>query len=382
MKKISSIFNQSTVSITIAIIGVLFTVLSMLINKKPEIQYEVISSAKVFNNTEDLFDVKVLVDTVDVLKRNQNISYFVIKVQNVGNNDLSWNGYDKGMFGLSIYDGEILQGIDIVDASDPHIIERYSEEYESYSKCFIPIPKISLDSDEWYKIAFGVLHNNDRSPSFIPQGKIIGQKQIKIVPLSDNDDEEYFLKKIFAGNALINIARALIYLIVWFIIFLILGFIVSKIVELVDNKKERRVLNDIAKSVSISSFVRDDYVKNKDLNIRIASHYYGLGCSALNELFVDAAAFLSDPRNITNPDYERNIESYKNIYYLLEKGYLYKDDNGNLIIPSDYKTSVDIVREVLTKNHMLSHWENSSVATLYHIDTDEGLRIIQEKIQL
>lgn len=72
----------------VAVLGFGWGVFQTFHVKTPKLRYEIVSQAKMFNKSDAPATVKLLVDTVDVLRGNQNISFYVIKVQNVGNQNL------------------------------------------------------------------------------------------------------------------------------------------------------------------------------------------------------------------------------------------------------------------------------------------------------
>ena len=47
--------------------------------KAPKLKYEIVSQVSLFNKTNELSSVKLLVDTIDVLREDRNISLYVLK---------------------------------------------------------------------------------------------------------------------------------------------------------------------------------------------------------------------------------------------------------------------------------------------------------------
>ena len=319
--------------------------------KTPKLRYEIVSQAKMFNKSERLSTVQLLVDTVDVLKENQNISFFVIKIQNIGNQHLRWDDYDEGRFGLSVQNGQILQEVAFDSASVQHIEDRYNEQSLDFSEAFIEIPKISLDRNEWYMISFSVIHDDGVTPSFVPFGKIIGQDKIQVIASSDTEQLSYS-EKLFFGSFWINLVRAIVFLLIWIIIIIIIGFIVIEISDFLDDRKRERVLKQITQDSEIPAFIRDDYLKNKDINISIAYHYFGMGDAQLNLTYTNALDYLSHATNVTTDDFDRYKTLYVDINGLIEKGYLTKDGNGIIMIPRIVKDSVFRILNLLKENKL------------------------------
>lgn len=319
--------------------------------KNPYLQYEIVSQVELFNKTDDLSKITLLMDTIDVLKDNQNIAYYVIKVQNVGNQHLRADDYDDGAFGIAINNGIIIQEINLVDASTQHISDRYKELQSSFSNCFVNIPRISLDRNDWYSISIAVIHNDDVSPALVPVGKIIGQKEIIVTTTSTDSEHLSFSEKLFSGGIWINVTRAFMFLIIWILMIIVVVTSINNVAEKRESNKDHRIKNEIANDNSISSFIRDDFKKNEGTNISKANYFYKKDINQLNKEYREVCGYT------TNPDNKKHIswvihESYLNdIKSLVDIGYLIKDANGVLSIPALAKESLYKVIDIMKKHN-------------------------------
>lgn len=318
--------------------------------KNPKLQYEVLSQARLFNKTEDLSSFKLYVDTIDVLKGNQNISFYVIKIQNVGSQHLRRNDYDEGSFGLIVNDGNILQKVDFVESSAQYIEDSYKKCQSSSTEEFVGIPKITLDRKEWYTISFSIIHNDDSIPSFHPVGKIVGQKDISVIPYSQETNQTSFREKILLGGIGVNVVRAIVFLMFWIVFIMIIDIISSGISDGINNIKQERVSKLIVQNADFPSFIRDDYIRNNITNIRIANHYYELGDEQLNKKYQEAIRIITSIENV----YLKEFDVYKSMHIDIERligsGYLVKDAKGTLIIPREGRETVSKIIEILKKN--------------------------------
>jgi ABC-type glycerol-3-phosphate transport system permease component len=318
--------------------------------RAPKLQYEIVSQVRLFNKTNDLPKVTLLVDTVDVLKDNQNVSFYVIKVQNVGNQHLRSNDYDEGKFGISIGDGEILRDVNLIEACTQHIANRYNELKPSYTEHYIEIPHIALDRKEWYSISFAVIHTDSISPSLLPVGKIIGQKNLEVRLYSEDVDNMTFSEKLFVGSIWVNVVRALIYLVISIVIIFFVAYAISTISENRENKKEGKIKNAIAQDHSISDFMRDDYMHNFETNISKAQHYYTLNDSRLNDIYQKVEKYILKVGDHNFEDFDMPIRTYQEINSLIKNGYIVKNDDGKLTIPTNARSSLDKILNLLQDN--------------------------------
>lgn len=319
--------------------------------KNPRLQYEIVSQVELFNKTDDLSKITLLLDTIDVLKENQNIAYYVIKVQNVGNQHLRAGDYDDGAFGITVNDGIIIQEINLVDASTQHISDRYKELQPSFSTSFVNIPRISLDRNDWYSISIAVIHNDVVSPTLVPVGKIIGQKEIIVTTPSTDSEHLSFSEKLFKGGIWVNLARAIIFLIIWMVIVMI---IVSTLLVRLENResiKDHRIYNGIVHDTSIPGFIRDDYMENQEVNIVKASYYYKMEPERLNEEYKKIKQLLSTVDNVNYEEIDEQIITYRDINKLIELGYLQKDKDGAIVVPANLKKPIFKVDNLLTVNN-------------------------------
>ena len=319
--------------------------------KNPRLQYEIVSQIELFNKTDDLSKITLLLDTIDVLKENQNIAYYVIKVQNVGNQHLRAVDYDEGAFGIAINDGIIIQDINLVDASTQHISDRYKELQLPFSNHFVNIPRISLDRNDWYSISIAAIHVDGVSPTLIPVGKIIGQKEIIVTTASTDSEHLSFSEKLFKGGIWINLARSVIFLIIWVVIIMIILTSLLNRLERRESKKDERAYKGVVNDQSIPGFIKNDYIKNQEVNIVKASYYYKMEPERLNEEYKKIEQLLSTVNDINYDEIDEQIITYKDIKKLIELGYLQKDANGAIVAPANLKKTIFKVENILTENN-------------------------------
>lgn len=335
----------------VAVLSLGWGVFQTFHTKSPQIKYDIVSQARVFNKSESLSTVRMIVDTVDVLSDNRNVSYFVIKIQNSGNEHLRCADYDEGEFGLRINGGTVLQEVRFDKASSQYIEDKNKGRLLSYSEHFIEIPKIALDKDEWYLITFPVIHKDDEQPTFVPIGKVIGQKQIIVSEQSSDTEYLMFGKRLLFGGFWVNFIRAFLFLLIWIVILGLVVFVTSSISDFLDERKREIVLKQITQDSKIPGFIRDEYLAFQDYYVKIASHYYAMGNNAINKIYTKAVEYIN-PVKITKNDFDRYKTICRDINSLVEKGYLLKDPSGVITIPRDVKEAVDKIQNILQSNHM------------------------------
>lgn len=185
------------------------------------------------NKNVELSSIKIIVDSVDVQQSNANISIVDLLVSNRGKDHLRRDDYDNSKFGLLIQNATLLEKPELVSVSTTYLRNCISEYSFSYDSTFLNIPTLPLDSKDYYKLKLVLLHDNNHSLSFIPYGKIIGQKEILVI--DSIDVEESFLSKVLQGSFWIHICRFFGYL----MILISISVILITISESVSSRKKK-----------------------------------------------------------------------------------------------------------------------------------------------
>lgn len=324
--------------------------------REPELRYEIVSQVNLFNNTFDLSEVKLLVDTIDVLRGNKSISLFMLKVHNVGSNHLRSIDYDEGDFGIYVQNGEIIQGPSFEESCNEHIEERYMSFILSPSLMFMEIPRISLDRGDWYIVSFYIIHESGLVPIFTPIGKIIGQKTIDIVYTDKEKDNEPFWSRVFAGGFGINVVRFFLYFLILAVLLILVGYIGTSINDMIDKKREVKAMREIISNPEINSLIRDDYLKKETSRIGSAFKYLKQSDIELTDQYRSAYSFISDPRNVFKEDFDDNRDICSDIDMLINHNYIQKGASGDLSIPRGMKSSIETVQKILESNNVRSIW--------------------------
>lgn len=322
--------------------------------KNPKLQYEVVSQVNIVNKTEDMSSIRLLVDSIDVLATDKNISYFVLKVSNTGNQHLRENDYDSGRFGLQINGGEIMQEPLLYHACNSHIEERFYDQLLTSTDNLIEIPRISLDIDDWYTISFSVIHDNSVNPTFDSVGKVIGQRDIQILSSHSDENEESIWRLLFKGNLMVNVLRLLVFTVIGLLIAVFFAFIATTLSDMLIERQFARARSQIAQDSSIQSFIRDDYLNYYCSYAEDANNYYQLGVTELNKLYKLLNVSLSNPRTLSEHEMKDTYQELNKIERLISKGYLICDSSGVISIPIGAPESVKKVIEIHQKRNTVN----------------------------
>ncbi|WP_281540419.1 hypothetical protein [Maribacter aestuarii] len=129
----------------------------------------------------------MLNDSIDISKLNKEISIYEVLVRNQGGENVRIHDFDSSLnFGLLISGGEVLKTPKIIESSD---YDYYKNVLEKFSTNELVFKKKIIDSDNYFKIKFFVLHGQDEVPIINSVGRISGQGIIPILDRSVTDEE-------------------------------------------------------------------------------------------------------------------------------------------------------------------------------------------------
>lgn len=329
----------------IAVISLIVTVyVSFFYQKSCKLEYEILSNTSILNKNVELSSIKIIVDSVDVQQSNANISIVELLVSNRGKDHLRRDDYDNSKFGLLIQNATLLEKPELVSASTTYLRNCISEYSFSYDSTFLNIPTLPLDSKDYYKLKLVLLHDNNHSLSFIPYGKIIGQKEMLVI--DSIDVEESFLSKVLQGSFWIHICRFFGYL----MILISISVILITISESVSSRKKKKLIKDAYSNKEIDNEVVDDYVKLGWLPLLEIKDYLSMNEKELYRKYQSSLTYISNQNNKRNfEQWDFHMRRADLIRHMLRSGYL-KIDESAIVADKKKKKSVNLLVDYIRQN--------------------------------
>ena len=147
-------------SIIVGLIGIFGTIYTIFYNPQRGLEFIIEKRANLFDKKDDGVLLKIFLnDTMDLSKLNQEISIYEVLVRNEGDENVRIDDFDSNLnFGLIINGGELIKKPKIMESSD---MDYYQNVLDGFTKNEIVFKKKILDSDNFYKVKFFVLHNQD-----------------------------------------------------------------------------------------------------------------------------------------------------------------------------------------------------------------------------
>ncbi|MFP4026065.1 MAG: hypothetical protein ACLFVR_16205 [Thiohalospira sp.] len=227
------------------ILGLIFGLLSVYVDffrsSDPELSFNVLSNATVFDIKENIGELDVLYDSTSLTKQGKTISLITIKISNSGNGSILKEYFDSiSPIRLYIDSAKIVQNPQLIETN-----EDYLNKSVSFSRIsdngFILNPFI-FDRGKYFVIKFLAIHKQGFTPTIKADGKIAKIDKFEFFSSYNNQKKEPFWSTVFHGGFLIHITRFFTYIfaIVIFVILLVLP--ISLISDSISKKNRKRMM--------------------------------------------------------------------------------------------------------------------------------------------
>jgi hypothetical protein len=257
----------------IIIMSVLFGFYAYFHEKKPDMQFTVLSDPNVFDRYRSVNDLEVFFQRKNVEEENLNLKVYTLRVENNGEADILKNYYDDNLpWGFSIDSGEIV--------SDPRIVRNNSQYLDENLKPSVKdgrvtFQKVIFERGKYIILEFLVLHKKTENPSIKPFGKIAGVDNFPV--LMDLEQEKRpFFAQLLDGGLMLHIIRWIVYTVISVILLVLFVFIIDlfgKIKKIFIRKKRQKyfqkyinqdnnTVNNDPVNPDVGAFLMDLYVNN------------------------------------------------------------------------------------------------------------------------
>lgn len=348
----------------IAVLGFIFTIYIGFIKKTaPQFEYDILSATDFFNSSEPVTNIKIIIDSTDVQENSLNISTYIIKAENKGNAHITQKEYGGGFWGLKINNGELLESPLLLECSSEYLSNMFHVDDSLKGSSLIPLPALPLDIDDYYIFKIIVLHGVDSLPSFQPEGKISGQKNIAINEAMPNNPNIFTIA--FGGNWLAHIIRFITYSIVFILLMFGIIFITEKFDDWKAKRNRKAIIKEFTKHKNILPFIKEDFINKGEYIVEQLNEIYQFSEDELNKKYQKSKRFLENKNTMTKNNREqfhihRNRIDRINNY--IEKGYL-------ILSPEE---------DLITFNMEAK----KSIKELYKIIETQGLLLRQRRVQI
>lgn len=251
----------------IVIISIVLTIYAYYHERKPNIEYTILSDSNVFNSGKSVDNLEINIQGRKINKDELNLRIFTIKIENNGGASVLSNFYDNDLaWGFQIKNGEIVNEPIITQGNSDYLSSNLKPTKTSNG---LEFKKIIFDHNKYVVLELLVLHKRDETPNIVPFGKIAGIENFNVLKRSPATNQKSTISQLLDGSIWIHGIRLVLYTILSILILLIFGFAIDgkdKIIQRGRMKERAKIYEeylDITPSFNkdISSFIRDLYIK-------------------------------------------------------------------------------------------------------------------------
>ncbi len=329
------------------IFSFLFAIYMYLKKDAPNVELIIESESCLFNAEEQLSQVKVIVDSVDILSNDENVTIYSMRVENNGTKPVSLYDYDSGDIGVKVFNGRIIETPSLIEASSGYLIDKIKHEFVLREDSVIVLPHVILNVGDDYLLHFCVLHNNHVVPRFESFGQIVGQKRINIIDFNSLDQSDWH--RAINGSLTVQLIRLFIYGLSFLVLLVVFAALSHWIKCLFKWLAKETFLYKLKKKSYNNATVIKDYRKHGYNNIEKAYFIKDFDSARLTKLYKDAKACLTSPINDSDENHLRKIcEERIRIYNdLFKNGYIFITDDSSVSFNSEIKEVVEAIHGFL-----------------------------------
>jgi len=175
----------------------------------PQMVVEILSDTNVLDLKENLPELKILYGDVDIKSVGKDLSVVVFRVKNVGGASILGGFYDANSpVEITVSNGEFLK-FEKVGSSNEYLTN--SAKATKINPSSIRLPNVIMEPGESYTLKALIIHATRTGTLIKSSGKIAGMRNIPIVRVEANKENESFWSKVFSGSIGVQATRAPLY---------------------------------------------------------------------------------------------------------------------------------------------------------------------------
>lgn len=229
-------FPWSFFGVLLALAFGAYAVATTIIEKRPVVEYQLINAANVLDLHKPVQDLKISFRGEDIQEGKKNLKIYTIRIANIGGVDILESHFDsKQDWGIRFSNAEIVQAPRVVDANSQYLRDNIAPVAGTNN--IVAFRKTILERGKYFTVEILVLHDKDTSPQLSVLGKIAGIDNPQVTPVPQK--EISFLGKVFFGDWLVQLARAVLYF--FGMVFAIVGLVgMSEAISYINRKRRRK----------------------------------------------------------------------------------------------------------------------------------------------
>lgn len=269
VEAVSRKFAWSFIGVMLALIFGGTTIYSEFIeDKRPTLQFDVLTNTSVLDVREQLSNLNILFDGIDIRKQNLSLRVITTRIINNSSIDILKGHYDSNApLGLHVSTGKVIK-TELVGASNDYLREHLT--IDARDDQTILFSSVILDAGQSFTLKLLVLHPKGQIPNLDAVGKIAGIKAIPVLEAFKDGDTESLVTVAFRGSFLVQVVRFFSYAFGGFLLLaVVLAAITIPIVVISNKLIERKRKKEVQEFKRITSAVlneSDEFIFTKYVN--------------------------------------------------------------------------------------------------------------------
>lgn len=227
------------------ILGLLFGILSVYVDffrsSDPELSFDVLSNATVFDIKENIGKLDVFYDSTSLTRQGKTISLITVKISNSGNGSILREYFDSiSPLRLYIDSAKIVQNPQLIETNEDYLNQSVS--FKRFSDNGFVINPFIFDRGKYFIIKILAIHRQGFTPLLIADGKIARIDKFEFFSSYNNQKKEPFWSTVLHGGFLIHVTRFFTYFFAIFVFVILLVLPISMVVELISKIKRKRMI--------------------------------------------------------------------------------------------------------------------------------------------
>ena len=213
IKKLKAIirkFEWSLIGFMLAAIFGGITVYTEFVrDDRPSIQFEVVSNSSVLDVREEIADLEIIHAGTDLRGSGQSLRVLVVRVSNVGSEDILNDYYDASApLGFSVKNGELISA-EVQSASEAYLENTVQIAIRELSE--VIFSPVILGSNSYFSVRVLVIHTESMLPRVTPIGRVARVRSISLLEAPQAPQTGGFWRETFGGSIWNQVIRLVAY---------------------------------------------------------------------------------------------------------------------------------------------------------------------------
>lgn len=257
--------NHSTTSLVAAIVfGAIGIYGAFIYDRKPDLTFQVLSTAKVLDIRERLTNLAIVYRGTDLRATNQNLHFVVVRVVNNGSADIIKSSFDTAApVGFELNLGKIVETPTVT--GDEYLRDNIHASVIGERR--ITFDPVILNSGEAFQVRVLVLVPEGEAIRISAFGKVAGMRVPRVSSEVDASDRRPYLTEAFAGRTSIQLGRTAGYFFGLILCLLIIAALVGvpavAIAEWLEKRRRRKNVSRYRQGVNRRLTLKEEYLVNQ-----------------------------------------------------------------------------------------------------------------------